>query len=223
MKKLVFTAFLCFFSLLSFSQVTQNLGDFTAVRAFDMIHVTLVKSTENKVVIKGDRAGEVEVVIKNSDLKIRMKFSKLLQGEDIEATIYYTGRIDNVEASEGAYVGSADTFTATAFELNAKEGAQIKLKLDVDKLKTKANSGGILEISGTADYHDLKMTSGAIFKGKNLITKQTEVTLSAGGEADVYATDFADAKTRAGGDIDIYGNPKQVNKNSFAGGSIDVM
>jgi hypothetical protein len=46
------------------------------------------------------------------------------------------------------------------------------------------------------------------------------VTVNAGGEAEIYATDFVDAKTRAGGSILIYGKTKQINEKRVAGGSI---
>ena len=221
MKKVLILAFLAASQFIA-AQVTKNLGDFNTVRVFDRISITLVKSSENKIVINGSRAGDVEVVTKNSDLKVRMKLSKLLKGENIEATIYYSTPIYTVEASEGSFVASQDTFKGTAFEINAKEGATIKLNLDVAKLKSKANSGGILEITGKATNHDLSITSGGIFKGKELTTTQTTVSVSAGGEAAVYATEFVDAKTNAGGDIDVYGNPKQVNQKTFAGGDIDI-
>ena len=34
------------------------------------------------------------------------------------------------------------------------------------------------------------------------------------------ASDFVDAKTRAGGEITIYGKPKQIIEKSVAGGTI---
>jgi Putative auto-transporter adhesin, head GIN domain len=222
MKKLIILAFIGFSQFIS-AQVSKNLGDFTAVRVFDQINVTLVKSTENKIVIKGDKAGDVEVVTKNNDLKIRMKLTKLLQGEDVEATVYYTGNINQVEASEGAFVGSSDTFTGTAFEVSAKEGATVKLNLEVSKLNSSAGSGGILELTGSATNHDIVIKSGGILKGKSLETSQTVIAINAGGEADVYATELVEAKTRAGGDIDIYGNPKQVNESKTAGGRINII
>jgi len=220
MKKILLVAFLGLSQFIN-AQVTKNLGDFSTVRVFDKINVTLVKSSESKIVITGSRAEDVEVVSKNNDLKVRMKLTKLLAGEDISATIYYKN-IDQVEASEGSFVGSSDTFKSTAFAVNAKEGSTIKLTLDVSKLTSKANSGGILQIDGKATNHDLVITSGGIFKGKSLTTAQTTVTVNGGGDADVLATDFVDAKTRAGGDINVYGNPKQVNKKTTAGGTINI-
>ena len=45
------------------------------------------------------------LLIYHEELKIRMKFSKLLQGESIEVTVYYQ-KLESVEASEGSYVNS---------------------------------------------------------------------------------------------------------------------
>lgn len=221
MKKAIVFAAIMLFQLVSAQDITKSLGDFTAVKAFDQIDVLLVKSNENKIIIKGSRKDDVEVVTKNNELKVRMTMSKMLKGDDVSVTIYYKNNIDQVEASEGARIASQDTFKATAFILSAKEGAEIKLNIDVKKLTSKANSGGILNISGTAANHDIVITSGGIFNGKELITAQTSVSINAGGEADVHATEFVEAKTRAGGEINIYGNPPQINKKSFAGGTIE--
>ncbi len=220
MKKVIFVA--CLFVLHSVSaQVTKILGDFSTVKVFDKISVKLVKANENKIVITGSRAEDVELVTKNNDLKIRMKFSKLLQGEEVTATLYYKF-IDDVEASEGAYVSSEDVFKITSINLNSKEGAHIKLNLEVQRVNAKLHTGGIIELTGKASGQDVTITSGGILKAKNLATSQTEVSVNAGGEADVNASELVDAKIRAGGNIDIFGNPKQVNKKTTAGGSIEI-
>ena len=51
------------------AQVTKNLGDFSTVRVFDKINVTLVKGTENKIVLKGEGSNDVEVLQKTTTLK----------------------------------------------------------------------------------------------------------------------------------------------------------
>lgn len=220
MKRVILLAFLGVSQFIA-AQVTKNVGDFTTIRVFDKINVTLVKSNDNKVVVNGSKAEDVELITKNNELTVRMKFSKLLQGENIDATVYYKN-IDQVEASEGAYVGSADTFSGTSFEAYSKEGATIKLLLDVKKLKSKATSGSTLDLSGTATNHDNTVLSGGTLSAKGLNTAQTTVSISAGGDADVTATDFVDAKTKAGGTINVYGGPKQVNQKTFAGGTINL-
>jgi len=221
MKKMIVLAAIMLFQLASAQDITKTVGDFTTIRVFDKIDVLLVKGTENKIVIKGAGKEDVEIVTKNEELKVKMIASKLLKGDDVSVTVYYKNAIDQVVASEGARVASQDTFKATAFTLNAKEGAEIKLNLDVKKLSSTASSGGILNITGKTDNNDIVLKAGGIFKGKQFITKQTSVSLNAGGEAEVNATELVDARTRAGGNIYIYGKPAQINKKTFAGGNIE--
>lgn len=221
MKKILLVAILML-SQINFAQekLTKNLGDFDAVRVFDRISVQLVPANENKIEITGDRRDDVEIVNKNGDLKIRMKLKKLLKGEDITAILYFKNEIETIEASEGSYVSSEATFKAIDFSVNAKEGAEIKINLDAQKLAVKATSGGIVKLKGSANNQDIVINSGGIVDAKDLETSQTTVAINAGGEADVKASELVDAKTRAGGDITIYGSPKKINKKTFAGGNI---
>jgi hypothetical protein len=221
MKKIILL-FILTTSPLFAQTVTKNPGDFTTVKVFDRISAQLIPSNESKVEIKGSRASEVEVVNSNGDLKIRMPFPKLLKGEEIEVTVYYK-RLEGVEASEGSYVNSEKPIKAVGFTVNVKEGAEIKIVLDVQKANIKAASGGILKITGSTQNQDIVMTSGAVLKAKDFQSQQTTITLNAGGEADIFATDYVNAKVRAGGDIYIYGSPKQIDQKTVVGGSIKEM
>lgn len=221
MKKIVLVAFLML-SQMNFAQekLTKNLGDFNEVKVFDRISLQLVPGNENKIEITGDRKDDVEIVNKNGELKVRMKLEKLLKGEDITAILYFTNPIENIEASEGSYVSSEATFKAIDFNVNSKEGSEIKINIDAQKLTVRATSGGILKLKGNATSQDIVINSGGIVKARDLITSQTTVAVNAGGEVEVNASELVDAKTRAGGDIIIYGNPKKINKKTIAGGNI---
>lgn len=218
MKKIFYSILLV--SAIGFSQVEKQVGEFSKVTAFDKIDVYLIKSTENKVVLKGDKKEDVELVNKSGELKIRMSFGNLLKGDNISATVYYTN-IDAIEANEGSRISSNEIFEGLLFDIIAKEGSEVKIKLDVDKLNARASQGSILKLDGNVDYADILVNSGAKYEAKNLITKQTTITGNAGGEADVYATDLVDAKVRAGGTILIHGKPKQINQKTIAGGTIE--
>ncbi|MBG6111790.1 hypothetical protein H4V97_001934 [Flavobacterium sp. CG_23.5] len=218
MKKVFIIAFVLL-TQLTFAQITRNIGDFNEVRVFDKINVKLIPSSENKVVITGNRANEVEAVNKNGILKVRMPFPKLLSGNDIIVKLYFK-KLENITASEGSYVSGESTFKQTILNLNAKAGAEIKVTVDVEKVNVMANAGGIIDLAGTALNQDVVITSGGMLKAKDLHTTQTSINVSAGGNADIYATTLVDAKVKAGGSIFIYGKPKQINKEVFIGGTI---
>lgn len=219
MKKIVLTLLLV--SSVAFSQVEKRLGDFTKVTTFDQIDLQLVKSDENKIIIQGSEAKEVEVVNKNGELKIRMPLTKLLQGDNISVTLYYTN-LEALEANEGSRIAASELVRSHGFEIIIKEGAEIKLnEVEFVNLNARLGNGSILELNGTSRFVDVLVNSGAKFTGKNLETLKTTITANAGGEATINALDFVDAKVRAGGNILIYGKPKEINQKVIAGGSIE--
>jgi hypothetical protein len=217
MKKIF--ALLLFISAFGFSQNTKELGDFSEIKVFDRINVELIPSSENKIEITGNRKDDVEIINKNGTLKIRMSFRKLLDGEEITAKLYFKN-IESIDASEGSYIICDAIFKQTAIEIIAKEGAQIKLKLDVEKVQIKSVTGAIVKVSGDAVNQDASLGTGGVLEAQDLTTSQTTVTITTGGEADVRASVLVDAKVKAGGEITIYGSPKQINKKTLLGGTI---
>jgi len=220
MKKLVCSLLLI--SSLTYAQTEKKVGDFYKVTAFDQITVELITSEENRVELSGINSEEMEVVNNNGELKLRMPLTKLLKGNQVKVKVYYTD-LDAVEANEGSQISSEAVFKGTDFTIIAKEGAKIDLHLEVSKLNTKIVSGAIVTTEGFAKNQDITMSAGAIYYAKKLTTEQTEISINAGGEATVFATELVEAKVRAGGSIEIYGNPKNVNQKTFAGGEIKII
>ncbi|NUY80115.1 DUF2807 domain-containing protein [Flavobacterium sp. MAH-1] len=218
MKKIVLFLTLAAFQS-GFSQVTKDPGDFDKVKVFDRISAELVPSDVNKVEITGKRSKEVIVVNKNGELKLGMPATKLLQGEEIEAKIYYK-EIKSVDASEGAYIGSGKPVNSAKLDVTAKEGAEIKLELDVEILKVKSVTGATIRLEGKASDQEISIGTGGIVEAKNLITERTDVSINAGGEAEVNASKYVKARTKAGGEITIHGNPQTTDKKSILGGTI---
>jgi hypothetical protein len=218
MKKL-FLIFTVVISQISLAQITKETGDFDALRVFDRINVALIPSNVNKIEINGDRAEDVEIVNKNGELKVRMSLNKLLDGEEIKVKLFFK-KIDNIEVNEGAFVTSDEIFNQTSISLEAKEGAEIILKLAVEKVKTRAVSGGVIKIQGKAENQDVAIGTGGILEAENLETEQTTVKITTGGEAQIRASQYVDAQVRAGGSITIFGNPKQIDKRTVLGGTI---
>ena len=192
--------YIVLFLLSAATLVAQNsldLGTFNKVTAFDRIDVTLVESNQNKAIITGAAIQNVQFINKNSELKIRMSLEESFQGDLVSVLVYYKN-IDALEANEGARISAQNSIKTSSLELIVKEGAQIDIEIETDRLISKGFAGGEIDINGTANYSTITLTAGAVFNAKNLTTKQTEVTVTAGGEAYVFAKDVLSAKVRAG-------------------------
>ena len=197
----------------------RNVGDFTKVTAFDQIDVVLIPSDENKVSLNGSGSDQVELINKNGELKIRMPLTKMFNGDNISATVYYT-QLNAVEANEGSRIASEAVISTGDFEIITKEGSIVKLTLDVKNLLVKMNDGSKVRLEGKADSQDVLLNSGSVYKAEKLQTTSTTITANTGAEGSVSVSDLADAKCRAGGKVYIYGNPKRINKKIIAGGKI---
>lgn len=199
--------------------VEKNLGDFHEIKVYDLIEVTLIKSSENKLRIKGRYADDIVLVLKDGVLKVRMQLEKKFQGENTLVEVLYK-ELDVVDGNEGAQITFNELVAQTALTLKVQEGAQIFGGVQLDYLETKAVTGGVVEIAGTAKVHDVNMNTGAILEAKKLLTQITNIKVTAGGEAAIFATKRANVQVRAGGDVDVYGKPEELLKKQFAGGRI---
>ena len=217
MKKIIF-GFLIVFAQLAYSQITKNFGDFSSVKAYVRIYVTLVKSSENKVEIKGDDS-DVEIVNKNGELKIRMIPTKIMQGDKVYVTVYYE-RLNEIQASQGAKITSENAVESKILNITSNEGSVLKLNVDATLVRVKTNSGGMIDVSGNTETQEVLVNSGASFNGRDLKSEITSVTANAGGNAEVYASKTINATTRAGGNIEVYGSPKDRNTKNVIGGKI---
>jgi hypothetical protein len=218
MKKILYSLLL--FSSIAFGQIEKEVGEFTKVTAFDQIDVLLIPSDENKVVINGNEANEVELVNKNGELKIRMPLTKMLDGDGISVTVYFK-KITAIEANEGSRIACEETISSVVFDIICKEGSEVKMILDVEKLNARTANGSKVILEGNADIQDILVNSGGIYETEKLLSQVATVTCNAGGEASIFATNIIDATVRAGGNIVIYGKPKQINKKVIAGGTIE--
>lgn len=223
MKKMII-ACLFLIGVNTFAQriVDKEMGNFNEVKVFDLIEVNLIKSDENRVLIKGDNVDDINLVNKNGVLKIRMELDKTFHGEDTFVEVYYTS-LDVIDGNEGARITSNETIEQNTIELKTQEGAQIKVGLAVDFVRVRAVTGGIVDASGIAKSQEIVLNTGGVFEGRALRTETAKVKITAAGEAEVYASERVDINIKAGGDVEVYGNPKQVNKNTFAGGRVRIV
>lgn len=225
MKNLAFLFFALLVStgVLAQKSTSKELEKFTELKAYDRIIVTMIKGSENKIVITGDDKDEVNIRNDDGLLKIKMEFDNFMDGDEAKATLYYTEDLTLIDANENAKIKSDETLKGDRVEIKTQEGGKIDLNIDLADLYTKSISGGEVTLTGTAKIQEVMVNTGGKIYNKNLNTEETTVVVNAGGRADVKASEKVKAKVRAGGSIYIYGNPKEVDSNKVFGGKIEII
>ena len=222
MKKLLFVIALISLTAQAQRTITKDVGDFDILKVYDLMEVNLILSEENKVVIKGENTDNVRVLNQNGKLKLRMEVDTRFDGARTFIEVYYTN-IKTIDANEGSRIVVNQVIEQDEIQLRAQEGGMIRVGLDVDRAEIKAVTGGIIEATGLAKSQEISLNTGGIFEGMDLRTKRTKIGIMAAGAADVNASDLVDLKITAGGDIYIYGNPREIDEKRIAGGRVKVM
>ena len=103
----------------------MTVQDFTTVKVYDLIHISLVKSDQNKVVISGQDADDVEIISKNNILKVRIKFERTFDGTKTFVAVHYT-TLEVIDGNEGAKIVGNELIEQDKIELRVQEGAILK-------------------------------------------------------------------------------------------------
>lgn len=208
----------------SFAQnpITKNVGDFTEVKVYDRIVVNLVKSDENKVVISGEDASQVQVLNKDGKLKVRMEFNLIFDGNKTFVHVYYNN-LETIDGNEGAEITSNELIEQDEIEIKMQEGARIKVGLQVREANLRAVTGGVIEVSGIAEQQEITVNTGGSLEGRDFETDRADIFVQAGGDVEVYVSKKVDITIRAGGDVVVYGNPAEVKRKRTFGGRIKIM
>ena len=222
MKKVIFAFLVLVTGSVLAQEKVENLGDFTAVKVFDRMRVNLVKSTENRVYLKGKDTDDIELINKDGMLKIRMDIDKIFDGNETFVEVHFKD-LKVIDGNEGAEINVNELLEQESIEIRVQEGARVTAGLEVNSAKMRAVTGGIIDARGSAKTQNVEINTGGIYNGKALETTDTQLRIQAGGEADIFARRTADIKLRAGGDVHVYGNPTEVIKDNFIGGRVHIM
>ncbi|NAS11012.1 head GIN domain-containing protein [Poritiphilus flavus] len=204
-------------------KITRELERFTEVKAFDGLSVNLIKSDANRAVITGANTQKVAIVNNKGVLKLRMEIDKIFSGYRTFIDLYYTEKIVVIDVNEDARISSKETLRQDVLELKAQEGGEVVVNAEVEQLLIKSVTGGVIRAEGFSDNQDVLINTGGIYEGKNFKTKFTTVNVNAGSTAEIFATDYVKATVKAGGEVQVWGDPSKMDEKTVFGGKINRM
>ena len=129
--------------------------------------------------------------------------------------------IDGLKASSGSRVEFSNQITAESFDLSVSSGANLKGSLKVNVLTAEVSSGAISTISGSASTFTVSASSGAVFKGFELVTQNCTASANSGAVVNIEVQKELNASANSGGVVSYKGNAT-LNKGSVnSGGAVN--
>ena len=217
MNKILITLLFC---CLYVNGQKKSIGDFSELIIRDGLHVTLIKFETNEVMITSENEQGVTLTNKDGQLKISMKPVEALKGIDGNIELFYTGRINKIDVSRGAYLSILDTIVTQNIDVISRKGGEIELLLDAKSAKYAAKTGGKIIVKGQVDQQHIHISSGGVVNAEHTLSKDTAAKILFGGSCDIQATSSFNLTTRFGGVARVHGNPIKTVHNKMLGGSI---
>jgi hypothetical protein len=199
----------------------RSVAGFTKVSASSGVEVELRKGAQAVSVETDDNLMElVETKVENGELQISIKEHVSLNNATIR--IYVTApELTTVTASAGASIEGKETLNSTnSISLNASAGASIAAALEAPGVDVDASAGGEIKISGRTRSLNVNSSAGANVRAFELLSENTVVEATAGGNANVFASVSLQANASGGGDINYKGAATLVKKEESGGGSV---
>jgi hypothetical protein len=207
--------------------VKRNLsGSFTSIEVSDGIQLMLTK---------GD---EASLAVSASDQKYMERFKTEVVGNTLK--IYYDNKgmvwnsnekrklrayvsfkmIDKIQASSGADVICKNILKLAVLDLKLTSGAQFNGEVNISQLSSDQNSGSEINITGKVEKITVEASSGAIFKGFDLMADYCNAKASSGGSVRVNVSKELAAKASSGGGIRYKGEAVIKDLDVSSGGIV---
>ena len=218
-KLFVFVAVLLASVQLKAQEIKEELGAFRELKTFNGIEVTVVPSSENRIVINGHSKDKVKYDIVGDRLEVRLTLDNLWSKDNTTITVH-GNNIETIDANEASIVDVKGVLKAPHLVFRAQEGAAINAEVNAEQVNSKAVSGGKIELSGKANKQDVEVNTAGQFLGRDLKTKHTTVSANTAGRGEVFANDYCKATAKIGGVVEVFGNPDQLDQKTSLGGKI---
>ena len=210
--------FLVTFSVAA-QDVEENLGNFIELKTYNGVEVEVIPSNENRIVITGHSKNDVEYDIRDGRLEIRLGLDNIWSEDNTEITLY-TKDLQTIDANQASVVEVVKELKGEELTFRTQEGANIRARVNGRKINSKTVSAGKITLEGKAEEQVVEINTGGHYYGKDLRTKNTEVSAGTAGRGEVYATEYVRATAKLGGTVEIFGRPNEVDKKTSLGGRI---
>ncbi|SFN56685.1 Putative auto-transporter adhesin, head GIN domain [Salegentibacter flavus] len=207
-------------TLLSQEEITHQLESFSEVKVYNGLKLNLHYADENKAVVTGEKRGDVQFEIEDGILKVKTNIDNIWKEDNTKVDLYFKF-IKNIDARQNSSVELPELYKTEVLNLEASEGAEIYAEIEVQDLSVKSLTGGEVEVKGKAETQDVKIRAGGQYYARYLDSRNISISISAGGVADINASEKVDAKVRAGGTVNVYGNPEIIDKDTLFGGKVN--
>ncbi len=199
---------------------------FSTISVTDGVELYLTQGSEESLAISASDAKYLErykTEVTNGVLKIYYdnKGINWTGNEKRNLKAYVSFKtLQKINASGGAQVKMKSVLKGEKMECTFTSGSKFSGEVGVTELDVVQNSGSVFEITGNAGNLKVEVSSGASFKGYDLVTDYCDAKATSGGGVRINVNKELTVKANSGGGIHYRGNGVIRDMNVNSGGSV---
>lgn len=219
--------------LLSVSNIfgqSQDLKPFNSINAFGPFQIELIPSDKEAIEMDAFNIEGEDLVmeVKKGELRLKIKSRhywsdwdshKWRKPQFVKTRIYYK-QLNELQASAGATVKSAETIRSRKFLVSGNMGAEINLRIVAELVFAKSNMGATVNLKGQTTYLEVRAGMGGSLRASQLESKSAYVSASMGSDVSIYASEEIDIAATFGSDVKYSGDPIVRHTNRKMGSDI---
>lgn len=168
---------------------------------------------------------DLDISVKGDKLmaEIDRGFFASLISKETDVTVYITlPDLTEIDSTAGADVTVSGDFGSSLVG-EASSGASLIISaLSGGRIDLESSSGSDLQVSGECAVLHAGASSGGTLQAESLICADVTVEASSGGTASVFANQTVDAEASSGGQVNVAGQPQQIEVDEGSGGNVRI-
>ncbi|MHA6247571.1 head GIN domain-containing protein [Pontibacter sp. CAU 1760] len=196
-----------------------DIDPFSEISVNGSMHVFVAEGSPQRVEVKGE-PNILDVLEKQVKGDIwEIGFNQCV-GDHETVEVYLTVPALEAAGVDGSgHVGLQNVFNPASFKASVSGSGSMKLKLDTEQLTSRISGSGSITAEGVADQHEIYISGSGNNNSAGLRNRQTDVTISGSGKAEVNARHLVDAHISGSGRVFYKGSPK-VNADVSGSGKV---
>ncbi len=199
----------------------RTVGNFTGINVSNAFEVEVKIGPVQEVTVDADDNLIKYIQTEVSGSSLRIKTEDLHNLHNAHLKVYITTpEVKAITASAAASVKVLDLVKAAgALSFDVSSAAHIEAEVDAPEVKAGASSAGSVTLRGKTKNCKAEASSGAVIKASDLLSENTDVSVSSGATARVYASVSLVVEASSGGAVMYYG-AANVKQSTSSGGSV---
>lgn len=196
--------------------------NFKSIEANSGIEVIVEQADRTRIAVEADEniQNSITTKVRNGVLIISRKNGSYSShhGQKVFITVPV---IEELTANSASSIKTKNTLKGENISLNTSSAAKIEAQLSIDNIKANSSSASKIDIKGMALSLDAEASSASKIEAEDLLVNTITVETSSGSKVSVHPILSLKADASSGSRIEYHNNPKQIEKTSSSGASIE--